>query len=451
MTPGICVLMLCAVITISAIPIKTEAESVVYEHVTAFPDVGLTAMRFAVISPDGKRIALPIREGQGEYVLVNGVRQATYLKIVSRTINWSFDSLSLVYAAEKDGDQFLVRDGTQSNLGGHICQTGYFVNTQFSADGKHLLWVATVDNGTSVFVDGVTTATTERVSYAAFQGSGGDYVWIGGRACREFVADSVYGEHPMYDLVGVPQIAQYGSKYIYRAQTLGEFSLVREDKAVVVKFSAPFQFFALSPDASRVAYLEDVSTATGIRSRFNITGLAPIEFEGETKNGRAVAVFSRDSKRVIYAASDGEGVQVFVDTDKPKRWVDVLPTSFVWSKDGSRFAYFAYDSQSGIFAVTDNGKSSRHQNAVPGSLKFREDGSTLAYIASKGVSGKEPDFYVVIDGSPDKRRYSEISRLAFFNGNHVAYLAKKDGKRYLVLPKKTMLLDVDVYYAQTLA
>jgi hypothetical protein len=183
-------------------------------------------------------------------------------------------------------------------------------------------------------------------------------------------------------------------------------------------------YAVFSPDGARFAYAKKVPGGVA----------AVIDGKvGRAYDGMGLTEFSPDSK---HAFSVGVRGQSFVVVDgKEMPGVNRLD-NFVWSNDGTRFAYQAY-SQDGNHVVIDGKDSPRYYNVIGNSLSFSADAKHYIYGACTNIMKCE----VVRDGvSTPVPALSEFStRLlkpayvfppAFFSpdSNQVAYAySKSDG------------------------
>jgi WD40 repeat protein len=136
---------------------------------------------------------------------------------------------------------------------------------------------------------------------------------------------------------------------------------------------------------------------------------------------------------------------------------DSLVKNPVFSSNGEKVAYFAKSGKS-VFLVL-GGEESQIPFQSIGESVFSFDGNHFAYSASVSTTASVTSTagtttvvvpartgkLVVLDGQ-EKALYQDVFGIAFSSdGNHLAYIAAKDGKKILVLDDREMDTDGEVY------
>lgn len=172
------------------------------------------------------------------------------------------------------------------------------------------------------------------------------------------------------------------------------------------------QTLRVSPDGERIAYMAKLDD--GGEAVFVNDEQSPI-YGGIVNDSLS---FSPDSKRVAWGAlRDGKKI-VVVDGREYSAHNGSAEGMPVWRANSKRFAFFAATDHGKILAVVDGKADLPWDTVVKESFVFSPDGSRYAYVAKDGDSGR-----VVVDGKPQPPA-DNIAGFSFSpNGQHFAYVA----------------------------
>jgi hypothetical protein len=171
----------------------------------------------------------------------------------------------------------------------------------------------------------------------------------------------------------------------------------------VVLSASGFQDIAFSPDATRLAaaYLvQDPGQAQ--RHKVMVDGWTSQDYGGllvDTSTGqhRTTFLFSPDSKRFAFIASNGLSNFVVVDGEESAGYGTIR--NFQFSPDGRRYAFEAYAGHGqGWVAVVDGTPGPKLSDLSRESLTFSPDGSRVAYAGTAGINQST----AVVDGQEQK-------------------------------------------------
>lgn len=442
--PNFCVALFASIGIVAA----SEAQ-ITYETVAVFDgEQGLT-LRNAVISPDFQSIAAALRDKSGqEFISINGTRGAFFDRILPRTLQWTADSKSIYYAAERAKKQYIVAGTKEIAVSGSLRNDSFYRTPTLTVDSKTAFWITRQGTKSVLFRDG------EELPYQfddilALESFGNDGVVILSRtSCRR-----AYRNWPerglLLDFDGVTSLRFNVPRqaYLYTGTNSGTNLLVDQDGHEVARSDSEFIFFSVSPDGKRKFVMTSELTATAFKTRVTVSGLSDMEFDGEDMAAAQVA-FSQDSSRVLYSVADGDKQAVLLDGKLLSRWFMVAPSSMQWSSDGTRFAYIAIDDERKSRVVDQSGKAMTEDNVVPGSLVINN--KTLAYVASAVKGNQAVNKQVVVNGKRDAMKFDEIGHILLLPEGRAAYVGRKGGIATLVVAGKSLRLDADQVYDSTL-
>lgn len=160
--------------------------------------------------------------------------------------------------------------------------------------------------------------------------------------------------------------------------------------------------------------------------------------EAEAKyNGTSDPILSSDGERVAFETSGG---MVVVDGRLGTEEIGVgfLPGELVFSPDGSRVAYTAYDRASPKrWSVVVDGKPGPRYDTV-NSVAFSPDSRRFVYAAKLGAK-----WLMVVDGQPSAEYDDETTSDFSPDSKHIAYLAKVGMKWSVVVDGKPRAPEYD--------
>lgn len=273
-------------------------------------------------------------------------------------------------------------------------------------NAKHYAVIATTKGSRMVVIDG------KPGTLRHFEGNGVHEMLMASNGRVAFIGDSPLGG-------GISHVAP--TLYVDDREISRD---IRPFETVDYAGNHVQKYVVFSPDGTKYAYSKVVpgGVAAVIDGRV-----------GRTYDGIGLTEFSPDSK---HAFSVGVRGQSFVTVDgKEMPGINRLD-NFIFSNDGTRFAYQAY-SQDGNHVVIDGKESPRYYNIIAGSLSFSPDSKHYIFGACTNIMKCE----VVQDGNatsvPALSAFSArtlkpvyIFPPAFFSpdSNRVAYAySKSDG------------------------
>ena len=180
---------------------------------------------------------------------------------------------------------------------------------------------------------------------------------------------------------------------------------------------------AFSHDSRRVAYTGEV----GSKRMVVVDGE-----EGKAYDAIASSspVFSPDCSRFAYGGRSGDGWFMVVDGKEGKRYQALRGDPIaLFSGDSKRVVYTAGTATKQVVAVVD-GKEGKGYDDIVG-LVFSPDGRRIAYAAKEGAKQ-----FVVVDGK-EERGYDAIvgdrqELIVFDSDDSFHYLAVKGGGLYMI-------------------
>lgn len=312
-----------------------------------------------LLSPSGQHYACigADYDKNVQYMVLDGVKGPDMMSIDRDQI--AFVNEELVYVGiTPDRNAHIV---VNNKVGPEY---GTLMSMLVSPDAKHYAVIATTKGGRMVVVDG------KPGTLRHFEGNGIHDMVMASNGRVAFVGDVPLGG-------GTSHIEQ--ALYIDDREISKE---IRPFQTVDYVGNHVQQYVVFSPDGTKYAYSKVVPG-----------GVAAV-IDGKvwrTYDGIGLTEFSPDSK---HAFSVGTRGQSFVTVDgKEMQGINRLD-NFVFSPDGSRFAYEAY-SQDGNHVVIDGKESARYYNIIARSLSFSPDSKHYIYGACTNIMKCE----VVQDGN----------------------------------------------------
>jgi len=398
-----------------------------------------------IVSPDGKRFACTVKNGDKSAVLVDGVKGNEYFGIIDSTLKFSPDSHRYAYVAvDKPGNSpakcLIIADGNVVGIHDQII----FDSITFSSDGKALAYCILENKKYRVVVNGqkqrpfdlvMNNITLSRkgaqIAYVASENKKSSLIINGRKAGQE------------YNTIGISSLllSPNGDRHMYFAKRGSNCVAVLDRKEVYVCDDYVDHTSAFSPDVRRTAF----GVIKGKKHILIVDGVQgkPYDQIGKMRDGKLVmtnngsmkmlgtanenVVFSPDSKRLAYIAKQGQKYMVVVDGKEGKLYDDIDFSSHVFSPDSSQCAYIAKSNTKSMYVI--NGVEHKAYARV-GDIRFSPDGQRHAYPAA---IGNNQTAYVV-DGK-ENRIYRDITYKAAFspNSKHLAYIAQRRDNRKCVL------------------
>lgn len=382
-----------------------------------------------VFSPDSQHVACIARLSASSFesvILIDG-REVGKAEGFNWELAFTADSRRVVYAVET-GDKYTMReesvDGNEPPIvrtHGPATLTGNFF---FGPTGQ-LGYIATDAKGDFVFYDGkedglrfdeidsnsiVFSADGKHLGYIAEPDSFEDVAVVDGRASK--VYRGLDGDIREASLELSPDGRRYG------------YAVEDGNKSHVVIDGRPGKFYSavagpvFSPDSQHVAHLASV----GGKILSVVNGR-----EGQGYDDRGRAVFGPDSKSAAFWAEAGGRQFVVHNGQKQKAYDSVGMPEF--SPDGKRLVYRAEVGDK--TRLVDTGKEHKAYDEVEAGFYFSDDSRRLAVVVYDG--DKE---MVVVDGI-EGNRYDTVvtlggAKIHFDSTDRIHYIAAKGGELFLV-------------------
>ena len=291
-----------------------------------------------VVSPDGKRMAFGAGRGGKRFIVIDWKEQKEYDDVLPQTLAFSPDSSRVGYVAVRGSQRLVVVDGQEGKEYHTIMKPGPL----FSPDSRRVAYAARFGNRWFVVVDGK--------------------------------------EQEQYDeiLAGTLAFSDDGARIAYIGEIGSKRMVVVDGKVEKAYDAIASSSPVFSSDCSRFAYGARIGDGW-----FMVT-------DGEegkryqALRGHPIALFSGDSKRVVYTAQTAtKQVVAVVDGKEGKGYDDIV--GLVFSPDGRRIAYAAKEGAK-QFVVVD-GKEERGYDAIVGDrqeLVVFDSDDSLHYLAVRG-------------------------------------------------------------------
>jgi WD40 repeat protein len=312
-------------------------------------DVGdkLVAHQF-LISQSGAHIAcVTVDANNLSHVFLDGAKSQDYRTVDLGQV--AFVGENLVYAAQTGDDKWHM---FVNNKPGPAYDS--VKSLELSDDNRHYAFIGGMNGGNSVVVADGVPGTPRPGGGLGIHGlviaSNGRVAYLGYTLNRNHdpSSESLF--------VGDQQISPVTSPITSTFKT----GAARSDVKVV-----------FSPDGKKFAYAKPVPG--GIAAV--IDGKQSIAYDGI-----GLIQFSPDSRRAFFVGNKNV-IGNFVVIDGQEMSGQNLVKNFVFSQDGSRFGYEAYDGQLGFSMVVDGKQSGRFWNLIEKSLSFSSDGKHSVYAA----------------------------------------------------------------------
>ena len=329
------------------------------------------------ISPDNAHIAYSYYFGTNVTAWLDGVQLGSYDD--AGNFVFSPDGRHLAYICRRGWDYSLVRD----------CQEG----AKYTDIGKGC-----------VFFSG----DSQHLAYLARRGS----KWIA-------VHDTKEGKG--YDRIGKAVVLSHdGSRLAYPViEKKEDFTVVDGEEGVRCDGLGSFHF---SPDGKHYGYV------VPLREKWLVVLDGKAEQYSEVlSNG---VIFSRDSKKSIYAAAEEAGrFRVYLNGAKSKEFESIGTSLLAISPDSQRVAYGG--KREGKWRVMiDEKETPAYDGIMAESLVFSPDSAHVAFAFQRGTQ-----WFVALDGKESKAYEGIGAGSVVFSpdSKHLAFVAGRNGKFMAVL------------------
>jgi Tol biopolymer transport system component len=310
-----------------------------------------------LFSPDGRRLALVIKQGDAFALLVDGAEVGRYASV--NRLTFSPDSRHWVFSTARDGKAQVITDA------GPGPEYKTVSLPQFSAVNGRLGYVASRGAGSFTVVDGVEGKVYEAVNGFTFSPDGRRTAFQATTAERLIMTVVDGKEHQGYTGgVSSPILFSPDSRHVAYTASEGGGHILVVDEVRQKEYPGIF-FMSFSPDSRHLALL----TKTGEQDVLVVDGA---EGKPYLLISHETITFSPDGQRLAYRASITEKQPV---EDQPGETAEVTKEQFVVADgvEGPRFP-------------------------LVGPPAFGPDGTFLAYTAERadglrfvvnGVEGKD--------------------------------------------------------------
>jgi uncharacterized repeat protein (TIGR03803 family) len=402
-------------------------------------------LRQVAASPEG-RVALVSSIGSRQSLFIDGIEGPVFssIKMIPTTTTGkipliSADSQRVAYLASPQGGQWCVvvnhvpgpmfddiRQGKFAPAGHKLMYVGmrnvpdaarmtvpqYFVvvdgaigppcrtthQLEFSPDGMHAGWSATVEHGMQVVVDGRAGPVLPGISQLKV-GNGGHYAYFVQVDSSSMVAFTDGQPGPKFGLVDNLVMSADGKHVGYRA-TIGSAPLPRWVAVIDGRPGGEFVGLGIpqfSPDGLHFAYSGSANAPSqrGLLTYAIVDGKRSQEFDEVDK-----FTFSPDSSHIAYIAKHNGQELVVFDGRDDEAHQGIDRQSLRFSADSKRFAYVAQD-KDGHIAVVDGKPGEKRMNIDGQTLEFSPDGQHYKYRSRGPVS----EFWVMDDQKPADGEY----------------------------------------------
>lgn len=373
----------------------------------------------AAFGPEGRRVAyIGVRDG-ATIAVVDGKEGPPFTSIVSSIKPWDADNTRTFHFSD---------DGSRVAYVGQIAEPGMpsGPTLQVVVDGtpgpryarildmvfagkRHAYVALRTDRKHVLVIDGVEGPPFDGIEHLRGNDEG-HIAFVGRRASSwSVVVDGVEGtahEQPGEQcaiLALSPRKARVAYAVIdQRTAAAGVGHVLHVDGKVVLSATG-FQELAFSPDGTRVAAAYVVQDPGQMqRHKVMVDGWTSQDYGGlavDTSTGqhRTTFLFSPDSKRFAFIASNGLSNFVVVDGEESAGYGMIR--NFQFSPDGRRYAFEAYAGHGqGWVAVVDGTPGPKLSDLSRESLTFSPEGSRVAYAGTAGISQS----MAIIDGQEQK-------------------------------------------------
>ncbi|MBJ6752230.1 PD40 domain-containing protein [Geomonas anaerohicana] len=344
-------------------------------------------------------------------------------------LDFSATGRGYFYIAEQGGKFHVVHNGKT-----HTSYTNILTPT-LSPDGQRIAYQAYVDDKPRMVVDGREGEVAEELEIPVFSPDSRHLVYqakMGGRWC--FVVDgrSFPGNQTQHNQFG---FNSDGSRIAY-VDAMSEGApprLVVTDldfKKQTVR-EATGSAMVISDNRTRVAAISD---AGGKKRVVELSFAQPDSVkEGPLYDNVRDLAISPDGASVAYIAEKG-GARLLVHNGVEKPFpAGELVGSITFRPDGKGFGFLVASKGSCTFYQSGGQTEKRPYDEV-GELAYSKDGNSCVYLGRKVTPGQiGKSIFAVVNGK-ETARFDKVTGPTFSpDGRLVAYRARQDGKRFVVV------------------
>jgi len=407
-----------------------------------FPVTMAVTLRNAIKSSDGTRAAMPIRDNQGERVVVNGIAGPTFDRIVPNSIRMSVDGLRLIYVGQRGQTQYLWDEGKETELQGPL------IGLAMTPNGKVLYTVlrSMPDRRARIFKDGTPVADADDVT--GIQTSGETFAFFAKQTCELFVTREAGKEGP-FDRIEHWAAGTSQNSYAFVGTYRGISEIVRP--TVRLPIAADSMILALEVNATgdTVVHMSAVQNATTTDIVAYVNGKEVQRVSSDSGPGSLPVAFSKDGTRAAWAIVDLEHKQSLLNIDgKVSKVPDQVENIFLApSADRVAMLLSKFDGTDALRWITlDNTAGPKIPMVRPESIKFSPDGTHFSYVAEYGDQSKR----AVVDQML-RPGYSTVSTPTYGStGDVVAYIVAAKNVWQLVTNVRKSVVQADDVYGETL-
>lgn len=361
------------------------------------------------VSPDARHIACAASLNDKLSVIVDGQPGKLYDNLAKSIALGAGNRVG--YLAQSNEKWMAVVDNTEGKYYSTLSS-----KLVFSRDGKRFAYGAQENDKWLVVVDNKEIAgrhdtlgedsiffspDNKRVAYMAKD----DDEWY-------IVVDSTFNS-PHENVGNNGVIFSPNSKhYAYFALDKGQWTAVIDGKSSAAYDEVGIESLSYSPDSQKIAF---IAKDEG-QSFLVINGK-----NGPSYDKVANISFSTDSHRVAYIAAQGDKFFAVVDGVEGTRYPNIANAPPVFSLNGKRTAYAAFDDAEDLCAVVDGVEQKKYYNIITNSIVFSPDSYRIAYAAMD----KDKNLFVVVDGL-ESQKYPGLASLPQFSpdSKKIVYTAK---------------------------
>jgi WD40 repeat protein len=360
-----------------------------------------------------QKLAFVERCGQQEFVIFGGKRGPGFDFVDRTDLTFSPDGDRLAYKGSRKETQAVVVDGTES-----VLPAGVVDKIEFSADSKHVAYMAHTATVCRVVLDGMQLGSWDEAYIVGFNPATAELAYEFRRGGHWFLVTGKRETGP-YDSLREAAFSEEGKHFTY-VRGEGEKYRVYLDGMAESRQYDFVQGLRFSNNGEHLVYI-------GERA-----GLEYLVIDGREGSPHihpnawfdhdVICAISDDGKHAAAVMHAKAGDEVLVWDGRDSKPYDLID-SFVLSPNGERIAFAASKDHS-VRVIVDGAEDARRFGDV-GELQFSGDSRHVVYIGFDGTSGS-----VVFDGKVQtvvgSYRFGESpfspdgKHLAYWNGSTAA-------------------------------